>query len=178
MFRRALVSLSLAGLLASWACSPAPAPPAAPPAPVKDAPGDIAALNTARQAFMTAYQASDAEAIGKLYTEDATSEPNNQPTLKGRAAIVASLKNMFEQVKVTATLTPVETTTLGNVGLDRGTYAVTVESKAGAPTTSSEGRYLVVYVKGEDGVWRVSRDIDNAAGAPAPTPEPAAPAKQ
>ena len=62
--------------------------------------------------------------------------------------------------------------------LDRGTYAVTVESKAGAPTTSSEGRYLVVYVKGEDGVWRVSRDIDNAAGAPAPTPEPAAPAKQ
>ena len=54
--------------------------------------------------------------------------------------------------------------------------------KAGAPPTTSEGRYLVVYVKGEDGKWRVSHDIDNAAGVPAsaaaatPAAEPAAPA--
>lgn len=57
----------------------------------------MAALNAARQAFMTGYEAGDAEAIGKLYTEDAISEPNNQPTLKGRAAIVASLKAMLRR---------------------------------------------------------------------------------
>lgn len=129
---------------------------------------------------MTAYAAGDAAAIGQLYTENAVSEPNNQPSLKGRAAIVSSLTSMFEQVTIKATLTPDETRTLGAVGLDRGRYAVTVTPKAGAPPTTSEGRYLVVYVKGEDGKWRVSHDIDNELGVPAstaaatPAAEPAA----
>jgi uncharacterized protein (TIGR02246 family) len=151
-------------------CAPAAAPPAPPAQPVADAPADIAALNAARAAFMAGYEKGDAEAIGNLYTPDAISEPNNQPTLEGRDAIVASLKSMFEQVSVKTVLTPEETRTLGNVGLDRGHYTVTVTPKAGAPTTSAEGRYMVVYVKGADGTWKVSRDMDNTAGAPPPTP--------
>ncbi|WP_396624824.1 YybH family protein [Luteitalea sp.] len=179
-FSRAAV---LTGLLATGACAPAPGPaPATVARPALDAPDDIAAITAARNAFMTAYAAGDAAAIGQLYTENAISEPNNQPALKGRAAIVSSLTSMFEQVSIKATLTPDETRTLGAVGLDRGHYAVTVTPKAGAPPTTSEGRYLVVYVKGEDGKWRVSHDIDNAAGVPAsaaaatPAAEPAAPA--
>ena len=77
---------------------------------------------------------------------------------------------MFDQVAVKPVLTPDETRTLGSVGLDRGTYTVTVTPKAGAPPTSSQGRYLVVFVKEADGSWKVSRDIDNSAGAPPPTP--------
>jgi uncharacterized protein (TIGR02246 family) len=175
MIRKILLTVTLAASLIVGGCAP-PAPPAPPPpaAPVADAPEDIKALNAAREAFMKGYEAGDADAIGALYMEEAISEPNNQPTLKGRAAIVASLKAMFEQVSVKPVLTPDETRTLGSVGLDRGTYVVTVTPKSGAPATSSEGRYMVVFVKGADGTWKVSRDIDNAAGAPAP--EPAAPA--
>jgi uncharacterized protein (TIGR02246 family) len=125
-------------------------------------------MNAARAAFMAAYEAGDAEAIGRLYTAEAVSESNNQPTLKGRDAIVTSLKRMFEQVSVKTTLTPDETRTLGHVGLDRGHYTVTVTPKAGAPPASSEGRYLVVYVKDADGTWRVSRDMDNAMDVSAP----------
>lgn len=165
----------VAGLLATTACSPA-APPATPPAaPVADAPEDIAAITTARDAFMKAYEAGDAKAIGELYTENAVSEPNFQTTLKGRDAIVSSLASMFEQVAIKATLDPDETRTLGSVALDRGHYTVTVTPKAGAPPTTSQGRYLVVYVKGADGTWRVSHDIDNASMPPAPA-DPAAPA--
>ena len=119
---------------------------------------------------MAAYEKGDAEAIGRLYLPEAVSEPNNQPTLKGREAIVASLKSMFEQVSIKVVLTPEETRTLGSVGLDRGQYTVMVTPKAGAPPTSSAGRYMVVFVKGADGEWKVSRDMDNAAGLPAPTP--------
>ena len=143
--------------------------------PVLDEPASIAAIAEARKAFEAAYEKGDAEAIGELYAENAVSEPNFQPTIKGRAAIVASLKPMFEQVSVQTTLTSEETRTLGHVGLDRGTYTVTVTPKAGAPPTTSQGRYLVVYVKGEDGKWRVSHDIDNAA-VPS-TAAAAAPAK-
>jgi len=169
MSTRVIASLILIGTLGAWGCSqPAPAP--APPAePVADAPADIAAINAARAAFMAGYEKGDANAIGQLYGPDAISEPNNQPTLKGRDAIVASLSRMFEQVSVKVVLTPDETRTLGSVGLDRGTYIVTVTHKSGAPPTSSQGRYLVIFTKQPDGTWKVSRDMDNAAGFPPTT---------
>lgn len=135
-----------------------------------DAPTDIAAIGAARTAFMVAYEKGDADAIGQLYGPDAISEPNNQPTLKGREAIVASLKGMFETMSVKVVLAPDETRTLGSVGLDRGTYTVTVTPKSGAPPTSSQGRYLVIFTKQADGAWKVSRDMDNAAGFPPAAP--------
>jgi uncharacterized protein (TIGR02246 family) len=169
MTRHLVASLALAGSVVLAGCAPAAVPPPPPAAPAADAPDDIAALNAAREAFMAAYEKGDADAIGRLYHPEAVSEPNNQPTLKGREAIVASLKGMFEQVSVKVVLTPEETRTLGSVGLDRGQYTVMVTPKAGAPPTSSAGRYVVVFVKDADGQWKVSRDMDNAAGLPPPT---------
>ena len=177
MIRTFTLCLALAGALAVTGCTPAPAPPPAAASPVVDNPADIAALNAARDAFMAGYEAGDAEAIGKLYMPEAISESNNQPSLVGREAIVASLKGMFEQVTVKTTLTPAETRTLGDVGLDRGTYTVTVTPKAGAPPSTSEGRYMVIYVRDTDGSWRVSRDMDNGVMPPAAT-EPAGDAKK
>lgn len=180
MFRSLRLFVVLFCALAAVRCAP-PAPPAppAPAAPAVDDPASIAAINDARKAFQAGYTAGDADALGQLYLENAVSEPNFQPTLKGRPAIVASLKNLFEQVAVQANLEPEETRTVGNVGLDRGTYTVTVTPKAGAPPSTSQGRYLVVYVKDADGKWRVSHDIDNAsvpqateAATPAAAPAP------
>ncbi|MCU0251713.1 MAG: SgcJ/EcaC family oxidoreductase [Vicinamibacterales bacterium] len=169
MNRKLVLSLVLAVSALAAACAPS-APPAAPAAPALNAPADIAALNAAREGFMKGYEAGDAEAIGNLYTKDAISESNNQPSLKGRDAIVASLKGMFEQVTVKTVLTAEDTKTLGNVGVDTGRYAVIVTPKAGATPYTNEGRYMVVYVKDADGQWRVWRDMDNAIGSPRPAP--------
>ena len=170
MNRQLVLSTVLAVSTLAAACAP-PAPPPAPAEPELNAPAAIAALNAAREGFMKAYEAGDAEAIGNLYTKDAISESNNQPSLKGRDAIVASLKGMFEQVTVKPVLTAEDTKTLGGVGVDTGRYAVTVTPKAGATPYTNEGRYMVVYVKDADGQWRVWRDMDNAIGTPRPAPE-------
>ena len=170
MFRKLVLTVVLAAATLAAACAP-PAPPAAPAEPALNAPADIAALNASREAFMKAYEAGDAVAIGNLYTNDAVSESNNQPSLKGRDAIVTSLKGMFEQVTVKTVLTAEDTKTLGNVGVDAGRYAVTVTPKAGATPYTNEGRYMVIYVKDADGQWRVWRDMDNAIGTPRPAPE-------
>ena len=171
MTRPLLLSLALTVTSLVAGCSPPAPPPAAPAAPVLNAPADIAALGAARERFMKAYEAGDAEAVGNLYTNDAISESNNQPSLKGREAIVASLKGMFEQVTVKTVLTAEDTKTLGGVGVDTGRYAVIVTPKAGAAPSTNEGRYMVVYVKEADGQWRVWRDMDNAIGAPRPSSE-------
>lgn len=165
MRRRRLVYLGLSCAVALAGCTAAPAPSA------NDAPADIAAIAAARNAFMAAYNAGDAEAIGKLYTADGISEPNHQPTLTGREAIVKSLTSMFGQVAVKVELTSDETKTVGSTGFDRGRYNAAVTPKAGGATTTVEGRYLVLFVKEPDGVWRVARDIDNS---PTPLPVPAA----
>jgi len=179
MLRRISLLLVVAVSSLVVGCAGSAPPPAAPAAPVLNAPADVAAIDAIRDAFMKGYEAGDAEALGKLYTPNAVSASNNQPSLEGRDAIVASLKKMFEQVSVKAVLTPEGTRTLGSVGVDSGKYAVTVTPKAGAAPVTNEGRYMVVYVKDADGQWRVWRDIDNAIGAPAPasTPDAAAPAK-
>ena len=162
--RRRLAYLGLACAVSLAGCTSAPAPP---PAPAVDAPADITAIAAARSAFMAAYNAGDAEAIGKLYTADGVSEPNHQPTLTGREAIVKGLASMFGQVAVKVELTSDETKTTGNTGFDRGRYSAAVTPKAGGATTTVEGRYLVLFVKEADGAWRVARDIDNS-----PTPMP------
>jgi len=176
MARRLVNAICVATMVTTVACSQ-PAPP--PPAPVADAPADLAALGSARAAFVAAYNSGDAEAIGKLYTADAISEPNHQPTVKGRDAIVAAQKAMYEHVSVKLTLTPDETHTNGGAGFDRGTYSVEVTPKAGGPVSTVEGRYFVYYVKDSDGTWKVSRDMDNASTptAPAGSAEPAAATK-
>jgi len=126
MNRQLVLSTVLAVSTLAAACAP-PAPP--PAAPAVNAPADIAALGAAREGFMKGYEAGDAEAIGNLYTKDAISESNNQPSLKGRDAIVASLKGMFEQVSVKTVLTAEDTKTLGGIGVDTGRFAVIVTPK-------------------------------------------------
>jgi len=160
--RRVSLCCVFAAVLAFAGCAPP-----APQAPERDAPADIAALNAVRSGFVAAYKAGDAQAIAQLYSEDAISEPNNQATLEGRPAIVESLTSMFELVAVDVELIPDETTTLGDVGFDRGHYVVTVTPKGegGSPSTS-EGRYLVILARQADGTWKVIRDIDNAGAPP------------
>lgn len=171
MTRFALAPAAAALALALAGCAPA-AP--APPAPANDAPADLAAIGAARDAFVKAYNSGDAEAVGRMYTADAISEPNHQPTLKGREAIVAAQTAMHEHVGLALTLTPEETRTAGAAGFDRGVYTVTVTPKAGGPATTVQGRYFVFYVKDSDGSWKVARDMDNAAApmAPAMSAEP------
>jgi len=157
------LALAFGAMVAGSGCAPAP-----PPAPKNDAPADLAAIAAGRVAFEAGYNAADAEAIGKLYTADAISEPNHQDTLKGRDAIVQSLKGMFEHVSVKASLKSEEVRTSGDTGFDRGTYSVEVTPKAGTPPHTVEGRYLVLYARQGDGSWKVTRDIDNEGAAEAP----------
>lgn len=170
MFRFAYVPLLPLVLLSAACASPEPA------GPMQNAQADIDAVNAVRDGFVAAYSAGDADAIGNYYVTDGVSQPNNGPTLKGRDAIVAGLKSMFERSSVKLTLTPEQTQTMGTTGFDSGHYSVEVVPKAGGPTTTSEGRYLVILDKQTDGSWKVTRDMDNAGPPPESSGAPDAPA--
>ncbi len=169
MTRRLLV---LFGIIAMAACAPS--------APEANAPADVAALGAVRDAFIKAFNAADAVAIGALYTTDAIAMPGHNATLTGQPAIVAYNKGLFDQMTAKIEVMSDETRTMGNFGFDRGRYKMTMTPKAGGPAISDEGRYVVMLAKGTDGSWKVTRDIDNSSiPMPSPTPPPPsrAPAK-
>jgi ketosteroid isomerase-like protein len=164
MSRFQLVAATLA-LLAVAACT-AEAPPAQAAA---DAPVDLQSIETLRTAFASAYSVGNAEAVGALYTDDAVSQTNMQPTATGRAAIIESLAGTFARYHVRLDIRPDETHTLGNTGWERGRYAMTLRPKRDGTPMSIDGRYMIVVERTTDG-WKIARDIDNTA-----TPPPAAP---
>lgn len=148
------------------ACAPAPAGPA------MNAPEDLAAVNTLRTSYQTAYNAGSADDLGNLYTADAVSMANHQATVSGRDAVVANMRAMFEGMTMSVEIVPEETMTMGNFGFDRGHARVTVTPKAGGAAMTDESRYIVLLEKSADGTWRVSRDIDNSS-MPMPMAMPA-----
>jgi uncharacterized protein (TIGR02246 family) len=158
-------ALSAAALLVTLAACQAPAPEAPPPV-------DVAALTDAIQArekeWSAAFLAADAAAIANLYTEDgATIQPSGE-WRRGRAAITAGLQPQFDSTSFTARedITEEVIPVGPDYAFEVGHYSATGTLKAGGAARATAGRYIVLWRKDADGVWRAHRDLGTDA-APA-----------
>ena len=158
-------SLAPAVLLFTMAACQAPAPEAPPPV-------DVAALKDAIQAlekqWSAAFLAADAAAISNLYTEDAASIQPSGDWHRGRAAIAEMMQPQFDSATFTARedLTEEVIPVGPDYVFEVGKYSSTGTAKAGGKDVSATGRYVVLWRKDADGVWRIHRDL----GADAPKP--------
>jgi len=167
MTKHLLGLVALAGSAMLAACGPA--------APEVNAPADIAAVNTLRTTFLTAFNSGDAAGVAATYTANGTSSGNHEATVTGHDAILAAQKAQFDQMTAKLDLMPDETMTFGTMGHDYGRYKITMTMKAGGATMSDEGHYVVLLEKQADGSWKVAHDIDNSSMPMPPPPAPAAP---
>ena len=152
-------------LLALSACA------APDPDPETAAPVDAAAVKDTIQArereWSAAYLTGDGAAVAALYTEDAASIPPTGDWHRGRAAIAQDMQPQFDSVTfatredITDEVIPLGPDHVFEVGhyTDSGTYKV-----GGKPSTSS-GRYVVLWRRDADGVWRIHRDMGTEAPA-------------
>jgi len=158
-------SFAPAILLFTLAACQAPAPEAPPPV-------DVAALKDAIQArekeWSAAFLAADPAAISNLYTEDAASIQLSGDWNRGRAAIAAQMQPQFDSATytvredITEEVIPVGPDYVFEVGQFRSAGT----AKVGGKEISATGRYVVLWRKDADGVWRIHRDL----GADAPKP--------
>ena len=165
-----LRGLSSILVVATLAACTAPAPKAA-------APVDVAALKDSVQArekiWSAAFLAADGAAIAALYTEDAAGIPTSGDWNRGREAIAKQNMAQFDSTTFTARediteeVIPVGPDYVFEVG--RTVSAGT--TKVGGKPKASSGRYVALWRKDADGVWRILRDM----GADAPTMPPAKP---
>jgi uncharacterized protein (TIGR02246 family) len=160
--RRWLRSLTL--VLAVAVCA---APAKAPETP----PVDPAALKDAIQArekeWSAAFLAGNAAGIAALYAEDAVSIQPAGDSWTGRAAITKGEQAQFDTLAVTAREDIAEEVIpVGdNFAVEVGHYSYQATSKTNKQPRASSGRYMVLWRKDTDGVWRLLRDIGAEASA-------------
>ncbi len=134
-----------------------------------DAATEVAALHAVDQAWITAYNGGDIDAVAALYADHARLQPPGAPSANGKAAIRAFFaKDIPESAKAGLTffLDPnPDGGVSGNLGWVSGTYRV----KDNAGHIVDTGKYLSVSKK-KDGKWLYWRDTWNSDGAPAASP--------
>ena len=117
-------------------------------------------IQAREDAWSAAYNANDAAAIGAIYEEDAVLIlPGGEP-INGRAAIEEALASFFPVLKDLSLMAD-DVRPLGEnhaVEVGHGDYMAVGEDGTLTPTSIN---YVVVWHKGDDGVWRYATDIFN-----------------
>ena len=122
--RRLAACLVAAGLAA---CSSRPSETEPPAAATHGASAaDLAAIGRIHQEYVAAHNASDADRLMALWTDDAVLMPMDEPAIVGRQAIKEHYEEFFDQNPSEITLEPVETRVAGDWAFERIQVTVTL----------------------------------------------------
>ena len=120
------------------------------------------AIEAANAKFGEAVRAGDAAMLASYYTEDATLMPPNSEMIHGRAGVEAFWAGGFQMGIKDVVLTTVDVMGMGDLVCEIGKAKVSIQPE-GADAMEDMGKYLVVWKKGDDGMWRLHVDIWNSS---------------
>jgi uncharacterized protein (TIGR02246 family) len=123
------------------------------------------AIEAGNAKFAEAVRQGDGAAIAALYTDDATVLPPDSDMVKGRERIEALWKGSLQMGIKEAVLTTVDVSSHGDLAYEIGTVALKVQPEGQEPA-ELKGKYVVVWKKTPEGVWKLHVDIWNS-GPPA-----------
>jgi len=131
---------------------------------------DYAAIEALEDVWIDRYRARDINGLVDLYTTDAWIMARKRKLVRGHDEIKTLFQAIMGNTKVDMVTNNEELVVKGDWAWSIATFMITYESvdpdgkSLGAPVQDF-GRALLVYQKGADGKWRISRDIDT------PTPD-------
>jgi len=147
-------------------------------APAMETAADSAGVRELATKYVAAWNATDAAAMSALATDDYHAAEPDGSVINGRAAFDSVMKAEFEGRKAMPATTPpmmMELTPVKVVFVTATTAVSTgLWAVKGVPAGSGpdKGSYLVVSVKGADGVWRMRNGLGAAYVAPPAAPGP------
>lgn len=107
--------------------------------------------------WVAAAERGDAAAMAALYTEDAMILGAGQPPITGRAAIEKGFEQALPVLREPR-FTTEEVETSGPLAYERGHYERTLVAP-GADPIHDRGKYMIVWKRSGDGVWRLHRGM-------------------
>jgi ketosteroid isomerase-like protein len=111
-----------------------------------------AAIDAANAKLVADYAAGDIKALISAYTEDAVMLPPNATRLSGHE-IEAMWKSWIDARIWNLTLKATDVDSSGDLAYEIGDLTLEVPMKDAKPTIAT-AKYLVVWKRGGDGVWR------------------------
>ena len=152
---------------ANWAAAdqnPAVVQPAMPASAVA---AETAAVRAVGETWRSHYASGRYSEIPDLYTTDTVVMPRGRPRIDGREQMRRSIGGLAAGRKVDIEVTERELIVAAGFAWYVGEFRVTYTSNdSRTPPKTEYGRSLIIYKKGDDGRWRIHRDIDS------PAPEP------
>jgi uncharacterized protein (TIGR02246 family) len=104
--------------------------------------------------FIDAAPKGDAALLAGVYTDDAVAYPANSEPVRGRAALQAMWKSVFEAGIAGFELKTEEVESAGDLAWETGTYAMKLKDGK----VADRGKYVVIW-KRIGGEWKLHRDI-------------------
>jgi ketosteroid isomerase-like protein len=155
MFKEAIslgvISLAAVGSMAQWEARAASS---------EEAANTIRKLDTS---FLQAVESKGLEKIVEFYSPDASLLPDREPIATGKDAIREAWKRVvaLPGFKMSFAPTRIDVAKAGDMASDIGIFTLTCENATGRVSTTV-GKYVVVWQKQHNGLWRVTADIFNA----------------
>jgi uncharacterized protein (TIGR02246 family) len=141
-------------------------------APARDTTADEAAIRAQTERLVVAMRAADPDSAAALFTDDGTMFPPNTAPVAGNPAVREWGVRTFAAMRVLeAQVITDEVRVADGWAVSHGTWSMKVA--AGTTEMVDTTRWMVIWERQPDGVWKIDRDLWNSIR---PIP-PAAPAR-
>lgn len=123
-------------------------------------------VRTFHDAFFTAWNQGNAEGLLDRLTEDTIYHPHGAQTLNGRDTVGESYWAFLSSFDVLMNVSAEVLESFGDHAVMQGTYTSILTPKDGRPGWERSGRYHMDLVKGDDGGWRIAREVTQTTADP------------
>ncbi len=118
-------------------------------------------IEAALVTFADAFNKGDHAGVAAHYTEDAAVLPPDAARVDGRANIQAFWKGAIDAGLSDLKLKAVQVEGSGDLAFEVGEVSYSSPDKTGGRAAAT-GKYIVIWKRGADGVWRLYRDLWNS----------------
>ncbi len=118
-------------------------------------------IEAALATFVEAFNKGDAAVVAGHYAMDGALLPPDAARVDGRGNIQKFWKGAIDAGLKDLSLRAIEVQGSGDLAFEVGELSYSAPDKGGGRATAS-GKYIVVWKKEADGVWRLYRDMWNA----------------
>lgn len=123
------------------------------------------AVKESLEAWEAAFNAGDGKGLAELYTEDAVLLPPGGERVDGKTNVAEFWQGVLDAGFTDADLEAQEVVEFGDLAYEVGALSLSAPGEDGGSTPVS-GKYVVIWQRGDDGTWRLHRDIWNLDPAP------------